>query len=419
MAFVVVQHLDPHHESILHKLLSKTTEMPVIQVEDGMVLEPDHVYVIPPKHDIAVRERTLRLLSRRRTAGRHLPVNRFFASLAEDQKSAAIGVILSGTASDGTLGLQAIKSEGGVAFAQDPESAGYPGMPESAILAGCVDFVLPPEEIARELVRLGRLPYARRTAAPDAEPLWTGAADLQRIIQILRTATAVDFSLYKTGTIRRRVARRMILHKIESLPRYEAYLEQNASEVAALYQDIFIHVTHFFREPETFAALRRMVLPKLIANRPKGEPLRVWVPGCSTGEEAYSIAITLLEFLEQRAPATPVQVFGTDISAPAVESARAGTYSETAVVNVSPERLKRFFVKVGDGYQISKQVRDRCVFARHDLGKDPPFSKLDLISCRNVLIYMSTALQERVLSLFHYALKPAGSPVRCTKEHRR
>ena len=408
MAFVVVQHLDPLHESILHKLLSKTTEMPVIQVEDGMVLEPDHVYVIPPKHDIAVRERTLWLLSRRRTAGRHLPVNRFFASLAEDQKSAAIGVILSGTASDGTLGLQAIKSEGGVAFAQDPESAGYPGMPESAILAGCVDFVLPPEEIARELVRLGRLPYARRTAAPDAEPLWAGAADLQKIIQILRTATAVDFSLYKTGTIRRRIARRMILHKIESLPRYEAYLEQNATEVAALYQDIFIHVTHFFREPETFSALQRKVLPKLIANRPKGEPLRVWVPGCSTGEEAYSIAITLLEFLEKRAPTTPVQVFGTDISAPAVDSARAGTYSETAVANVSPERLKRFFVKVGDSYQIGKQVRDRCVFARHDLGKDPPFSKLDLISCRNVLIYMSTALQERVLSLFHYALKPAG-----------
>lgn len=408
MAFVVVQHLDPHHESILHKLLSKTTEMPVIQVEDEMVLEPDHVYVIPPKHDIAIRQTTFRLMSRRRTAGMHLPVNRFFASLAEEQKNAAIGVILSGTASDGTVGLQAIKSEGGVTFAQEPKSAGYPGMPESAIRAGCVDFVLPPEEIARKLVRLGRLPYVRRNAVPDAEPSLSGAADLQRIVQILRTATAVDFSLYKTGTLRRRVARRMILHKIESLPRYEAYLEQNADEVAALYQDIFIHVTHFFREPETFSALKRKVLPKLIANRPQGEPLRVWVPGCSTGEEAYSIAITLLEFLEKRAPATPVQVFGTDISTPAVDRARSGTYAETAVANVSPERLKRFFVKVGDSYQIGKQVRDRCVFARHDLAKDPPFSKLDLISCRNVLIYMSTALQERVLSLFHYALKPAG-----------
>ena len=408
MAFVVVQHLDPRHESILHKLLSKITEMPVIQVEDGVVLEPDHVYVIPPKHDIAVREATLRLLSRRRTAGRHLPINRFFASLAEHQKSAAIGVILSGTASDGTAGLQAIKSEGGVTFAQEPKSAGYPGMPESAILAGCVDFVLPPEEIARTLVGLGRLPYAGRNAVPNAEPLLPGAADLQKIVQILRTATAVDFGLYKAGTLRRRIARRMILQKIESLPRYEAYLEQNPSEVAALYQDIFIHVTHFFREPETFAALQRKVLPKLIANRPQGEPLRVWVPGCSTGEEAYSIAIALLEFLEKRAPATPVQVFGTDISAPAVDRARSGTYSETAVANVSPERLKRFFVKVGESYQIGKQVRDRCVFARHDLGKDPPFSKLDLISCRNVLIYMSTALQERVLSLFHYALRPAG-----------
>ena len=411
MAFVVVQHLDPHHESILHKLLSKTTEMPVIQVEDGMVLEPNHVYVIPPKNDMAVRERTLRLLSRRRTAGRHLPINRFFVSLAEDQKSAAIGVILSGTASDGTVGLQAIKSEGGVAFAQDPKSAGYPGMPESAILAGCVDFVLPPEEIARELIRLEHLPYAKRTAAVlEAEPPLVGAADLQKIIQILRTATGVDVSLYKTGTIKRRVARRMILHKIDSLERYGSYLEQNATEVAALYQDIFIHVTSFFREPETFAALRRKVLPKLMANRPRGEPLRIWVPGCSTGEEAYSIAITLLEFLDKhkRASGAAVQIFGTDISAPAVDSARAGTYSETAVANVSPERLKRFFVKVGDSYQIGKHVRERCVFARHDLGKDPPFSKLDLISCRNVLIYMSAALQERVLSFFHYALKPTG-----------
>jgi two-component system CheB/CheR fusion protein len=409
MAFVVVQHLDPHHESILHKLLSRATEMPVIQVEDGMVLEPNRVYVIPPNKDIAVRERTLRLLSRRRTAGRHLPINRFFVSLAEDQKSAAIGVILSGTASDGTVGLQAIKSEGGVAFAQDPKSAGYPGMPESAIQAGCVDFILPPEEIARELIRLEQLPYAKRTAAVlEAEPPLVGVADLQKILQILRTATGVDFSLYKTGTIKRRVGRRMILQRIENLQRYGTYLEQNPLEVAALYQDIFIHVTSFFREPEMFAALQRKVLPKLIANRPPGDPLRIWVPGCSTGEEAYSFAIALLEFLDKRASGAAFQIFGTDISAGAVDRARSGTYSEAAVANVSPDRLKRFFVKVGDSYQIGKQVRERCVFARHDLGKDPPFSKLDLISCRNVLIYMSSPLQERVLSFFHYALKPAG-----------
>lgn len=409
MAFVLVQHLDPHHESILHKLLSKATEMPVIQAEDGMVLEPDHVYVIPPNRDIAVHEGMLRLLPRRRTAGRHLPVNRFFASLAEDRKSAAFGVVLSGTASDGTVGLQAIKAEGGVAFAQDPQSAGYPGMPESAILTGCVDFVLPPDEIARELVRLAHAPNARRTAAvPEAEPPFAGASDLQAIIHILRAATAVDLSLYKTGTVKRRVARRMVLHKIESLRQYKSYLERNASEVAALYHDIFIHVTSFFREPEAFASLQRRVLPQLLANRPPDEPLRIWVPGCSTGEEVYSIAITLLEFLDKRGREAAVQIFGTDISAPAVDRARAGIYAESAVTNVSPERLKRFFVKVGDSYQIGKQVRDRCVFARHDLAKDPPFSKLDLISCRNVLIYMSAALQERVLSVFHYALKPAG-----------
>jgi two-component system CheB/CheR fusion protein len=259
------------------------------------------------------------------------------------------------------------------------------------------------------LIRLEQLPYAKRTAAVlEAEPPLVGAADLQKIIQILRTATGVDFSLYKTGTIKRRVARRMILQKIESLQRYGTYLEQNPLEVAALYQDIFIHVTSFFREPETFATLQRKVLPKLMAKRPPGEPLRIWVPGCSTGEEVYSIAITLMEFLDKRASGAAVQVFGTDISAPAVDRARAGTYSETAVANVSPERLKRFFVKVGDSYQIGKQVRERCVFARHDLGKDPPFSQLDLISCRNVLIYMSAALQERVFSFFHYALKPAG-----------
>jgi two-component system CheB/CheR fusion protein len=408
MAFVVVQHLDPHHESILHKLLSKTTEMPVIQAEDGMALKPDHVYVIPPNKDLAIRHRTLRLLSRRRTAGRHLPINRFLVSLAADQKGAAIGVILSGTASDGTVGLQAVKSKGGVAFAQDPKSAGYPGMPESAILAGCVDFVLPPEEIARELIRLAQLPYAQRTAAvTEAEPPF-GGGDLQKIIRILRTATGVDFSLYKTGTIKRRIARRMALHQIGSLPGYASYLEQNAIEVAALYQDIFIHVTSFFREPETFAALQRRFLPSLMANRPKNEPLRIWVPGCSTGEEAYSIAIALLEFLDKRAFGASVQVFGTDISAAAVDRARTGVYSAAAVANVSPERLTRFFVKVGDSYQIGKQVRERCVFARHDLGKDPPFSKLDLISCRNVLIYMGAALQERVLSFFHYALKPGG-----------
>ncbi len=409
MAFVLVQHLDPHHESILHKLLSKTTEMPVIQVEDGMVLQPDHVYVIPPNNDMAVRQGTLRLLSRRRTAGRHLPINRFFASLAQDQASAAIGVILSGTASDGTAGLQAIKAEGGVAFAQDPKSAAYPGMPESAILAGCVDFVLPPEGIARELVRLRRLPYAKRTAGVlETEPPVVGAAGLQKIIHVLRAATGVDFSLYKTGTIKRRVARRMVLHKIDSLQQYGQYLEQNAFEVQALYQDIFIHVTSFFREPESFAALQRRVFPKLIANRPQGEPLRIWVPGCSTGEEPYSIAIALLEFLSKRSSGTAVQIFGTDISAAAVDRARAGTYPESAVANLSPERLKRYFTKAGDSYQIAKQVRDCCVFARHDLGRDPPFSKLDLISCRNVLIYMCAALQERVLSFFHYALKPAG-----------
>ena len=313
----------------------------------------------------------MRLLSRRRTAGRHLPINRFLVSLAEDQKSAAIGVILSGTASDGTVGLQAIKSEGGVAFAQAPNRPAILECRRARSWRGAWILSSRPKKLPGSLSGWSTCPTPEDRRCTGGGTAVCGRGRSSKDLYILRTATGVDFSLYKTGTIKRRVARRMVLHKIDSLERYGSYLEQNEIEVAALYQDIFIHVTNFFREPETFAALQRKVLPKLMADRPQSEPLRIWVPGCSTGEEAYSIAITILEFLEQhkRASGAAVQIFGTDISAPAVDSARSGTYSETAVANVSPERLKRFFVKVGDSYQIGKHVRERCVFARHDVGR--------------------------------------------------
>ncbi|HEY1207071.1 MAG: chemotaxis protein CheB [Bryobacteraceae bacterium] len=407
MAFVVVQHLDPHHQSLLRELLSRATKMPVTQVEDGIAIEPHHVYVIPPDHDVTLRRGALRLLSRQQTGGKHMPIDRFLSSLAEDQTRGAVGIVLSGTGCDGTAGLQAVKSEGGIAFAQEPKSAPYPGMPESAIAAGCVDLVLPPEAIARELVRLARSPYAERAVAVEPEPV-ENAENVARILHALQTAAGIDFSLYKPGTIRRRVARRMIFQKMESLERYASHLEQNPAEAQALCQEILIHVTSFFREPEAFATLRHTVFPKLLAARSGGEPIRIWVPGCSTGEEVYSIAIALLEFLDKRADDTLCQIFATDVSAAALDRARLGAYPAAAVAGVSPKRLARFFAKVGANYQINKSVRDRCVFARHDLGKDPPFSRLDLISCRNVLIYMGPELQKRVLSIFHYALRPNG-----------
>ena len=402
MAFVVVQHLDPHHQSLLRELLSRATKMSVTQVESGIAPEPNHVYVIPPDRDVTLNSGALRLLSRDQ-ADKHMPIDRFLMSLAEDQAGGAIGIILSGTGSDGTVGLGAIKAEGGIAFAQDPKSASYPGMPESAIAAGCVDFVLPPAGMARELLQLARSP----APAAEPEPL-EGAESLARILHALRGATGIDFSLYKTGTIRRRLARRMVVQKTESLELYASQLEQNPIEAQALGQDILIHVTSFFREPQAFAALRRHVFPKLLASGSQGEPVRIWVPGCSTGEEVYSIAIALLEFLDKRADDTRCQIFATDISTSALDRARLGTYSEGAVAGISPKRLARFFAKVGANYRIDKSIRDRCVFARHDLGQDPPFSRLDLISCRNVLIYMGTILQKRVLSIFHYALRPGG-----------
>jgi len=402
LAFVLIQHLDPQHPSALTQLLAKATSMPVLEVTDGIAVQPDHVYVIPPNKSMIVRGGALKLIPRERTPAPHHPIDQFYSALAREMGSAAIGVILSGSGSDGTVGLKEIKAEGGVTFAQEPKSAEWPAMPMSAIAAGAVDFVLPPKRIAVELARIGRHPYLRD---PSEAPEGDG---LDKIYRIVRSASGADFRYYKQHTVRRRIARRMALRKIVSLSKYAQFLQQDPSEAEALAEDIFIHVTGFFRDPECFQALRKQAFPRLLLKRTADDPIRIWVPGCSTGEEGYSIAILLLEDLGLRAARVKIQIFGTDISERAIERARVGIYSEASVHGLSPARLKRFFVRADHGYQINKEVRDLCVFARHDLAGDPPFSKLDLISCRNVLIYMGPALQKRVLGVFRYALKPGG-----------
>ena len=409
LALVLVQHLDPGHESLLAKLLSKATAMPVAEVEEGMTVEPNHVYVIPPNKTMGIANGTLHLMARGEPMAKHLPIDYFLTSLAADRGNRAIGVILSGTASDGTMGLKAIKSEGGITFAQDIKSAKYDGMPRSAIAAGCVDFVLPPEGIASELARIGRHPYLGIGPPSQAEePADDSDDDLHKIFLVLQRATGVNFAYYKYSTIKRRIARRMLLHKLESLKQYLRFLHENRAEPAALCEDILIHVTGFFREPEAFQALADRIFPKILDSKPPGESIRVWVPGCSTGEETYSIAMVLLECLGDRVTSVPIQIFGTDISEVSIEKARAGVYGESSLGEVSAERLRRFFVKVESGFQIVKSLREMCVFARQDLGQDPPFSRLDLISCRNVLIYMGPVLQKKVMAIFHYALKPTG-----------
>jgi two-component system, chemotaxis family, CheB/CheR fusion protein len=406
MAFVLVQHLAPKHPSLLVEILSRTTVMPVREVQDGTRMEPDRVYVMPPACDMVISRGALELLPRENARGQHRPIDLFFRSLAEDQRDLAIGVILSGTATDGTLGLEEIKAEGGITFAQD-DSAQQNSMPRSAIASGCVDFVLSPAEIAREIGRIARHPHLIRAALPE-RPGPAGEPDPAKVLEIVRTVTGVDFSHYKPSTLRRRITRRMVLQRMEKMQDYLRFLRGNATEVEALYQDILIPVTRFFRDGEALAALRDGFLAKLFKDGSRRDPVRVWVLGCSTGEEAYSLAITLAELAEANGSRLPIQVFATDLNGAGIEKARAGVYSQSIAHDVSPERLRRFFVEVNGSYRISKTIRDMCVFARHNVLTDPPFSQMDLISCRNVLIYLEPPLQQKIVTLLHYALKPAG-----------
>ena len=333
-------------------------------------------------------------------------MDHFFRALAECEGHRAIGVILSGNGSDGTQGCLAIKSAGGITMAQEEKSAKYPAMPGSAITAGCVDFVLPPDRIARELARLAGHPYVAPPERPEEPQRPAEERAAEQILLLLRQRMGVDFSQYKPMTLRRRMQRRMALHKLESLKSYADYLRANATEVKELYDDILIHVTGFFRDPAVFQALKKKVFPRLVRQKAAEDPVRVWVPGCSTGEEVYSLAIALIEFLAEHKLRHPVQIFGTDINDAALESARAGVYPASIRGDVSSERLRRFFAKADGSYRINKHVREMCVFARQNVVVDPPFSNIDLISCRNLLIYLGQPLQLKVLPLFHYALRP-------------
>jgi two-component system, chemotaxis family, CheB/CheR fusion protein len=414
MALLVVQHLDPTHESLLSEILSTKTTTPVSLAIAGEPVQADHVYVIPADALLTVREGVIELKRRTSAAERVFPIDLLFSSLAVVYRDRAMGVVLSGADADGSLGLREIKHAGGFTFAQSPESARFPTMPSHAIDTGCVDLVLRPAEIAGELVRLSRTfrnkepsPAPRSAARPDVSTDDEGAR-IKLIFQRLRSAHGVDFTHYKSSTIRRRINRRMMLRKVESLDEYWGLLDRDPRELAALYQDFLILVTDFFRDRTAFEALRHHVLPALCEGRSAKQPIRVWVPGCATGEEVYSLAIVFLEYLGDGLPPLTMQIFGTDVSEAALQKARAGTYSLNALQQVSAERLDRFFVRQNGEYRITKDIRDLCLFARQDLTRDPPFSRLDLISCRNLLIYLDDIAQRRVLRTFHYALRPQG-----------
>ena len=405
LAFVLIQHLDPSHESHLTELLSKASSMPVSEVKGETRAEANHVYVIAPRCNLGISHGILQTPPRPES-GRNMPIDFFLRALAADRGGKAIGVVLSGTASDGTLGLQAIKAAGGTTFAQEMHTAKYDGMPRSAIAAGVADFVLPPDGIARQLVFIAqdsRVPIEPREATEPPEE-----GELAKIFRLVRIATGVDFAYYKQGTLARRTKRRMSLRGFENLEDYRRDLEQNRKEANALCENCLITVTEFFREPAVFEELKKTVFPALVEDRRPEDPIRIWVPGCATGEEVYSIAICLMEFLDDTKASFSFEIFATDISETAVEKARSGTYTGGALAHVSPLRLARFFKRTERGYQVAKAVRDVCVFARHNLAQDPPFSKLDLISCCNVLIYLGDVLQRKVWSILHYALKPAG-----------
>lgn len=407
MAFLVVQHIGPDHASMLADIVSKKTQMPVTEGVAGEVVAPNHVYVIPPNTSMTIAKGKLVLAPRARLPGIPLPVDDLFLSLADEVGSRAVGISLSGSGSDGALGIQAIKEEGGITFAQDRASARFMSMPQAAISLDSVDFILPPKDIARELMRIARHPFlapARDAAPVDGE----NRDDMKRIFAAMNKSCNMDFTHYKSGTVQRRLARRMALHGFQALKDYTDFLEAHPNEAHALCQDFLIRVTSFFRDPEIFEGLTKFLFPRLMKQHEQGGPLRIWVAGCCSGEEVYSIAICLLEYLGDHSSAAQIQFFGTDVSETALAIARAGCYPLSIEQHVSPERLKRFFVRTGEQYQIVKSIRDFCIFARHNVTRDPPFSRLDLISCRNLLIYLDPVLQKRVIPLFHYALNPDG-----------
>lgn len=412
MAFVLVQHLAPDHESMLVTLLQRNTKMKVLEVVNGVTVEKNCIYIIPPNHDLALMNGKLQLLYPTSARGQRLSIDFFFRSLAQDQRDRAIGVVLSGTGSDGTAGIRAIKGEGGMVMVQKPESCEFNGMPLSAIATGLVDYQLNPSEMPKQLIT-----YVAHDWSVHSNKIINVLASqsdsdntLSQIFILLRTQTGHDFSQYKPSTINRRIQRRMAVQHIEELSNYLKLLQQKPDEVEALFRDILIGVTNFFRDPEAFKALEEQVIPKLFIEKVSNGTIRIWSAGCSTGEEAYSLAILIAERMEQIKQSYTIQIFATDIDSKAIAVARAGKYPASIAADISLERLARFFTLDPDEntYCIHKGIRDMLVFSEQDLIKDPPFSKLDLIVCRNVLIYFNTELQEKLVRLFHFALNPAG-----------
>ncbi|HVX60782.1 MAG TPA: chemotaxis protein CheB, partial [Pirellulales bacterium] len=407
-AIVLVQHLSPQHESALPSLLSPATPLPVVAIADGMALEANRVYVVPPNAQLRVVGRRLRLEPRPADLSQYTPIDYFFRWLAEDVQNRAVGVILSGSAHDGALGMREIKAVGGVTIVQSPETAEFDGMPRAAIAAEAVDLVLPPEEIGSELARLVRHAGLLRPDQKDDQTAAVSDAQWQRLFVLLNQSTSVDFATYKLPTIQRRLRRRMALRKTGSIDAYLECLERDPAEVKRLFQDLLIQATRFFREPESFEALGRLVSEELLPGRGAGEPLRIWIPGCATGEDAYSAAIVLLETLRECGAHVPVQIFGTDLSEAAIDRARSGVYPPSIAGDVGEWRLERFFNRTDGSYRVNRQVRDTCIFARQDVTRDPPYTRLDLILCRNLLIYLGAAMQNKLVHVFHYALRPNG-----------
>ncbi len=404
MAFVLVQHLDPNHKSILTDLVGRYTHMPVYEVTDGMVVQPNCVYVIPPKYDMVLKSGTLQLQEPVEPRGHHLPIDLFFRSLALSKQEMAIGIILSGTGSDGTLGARAIKAEGGMVMVQSPESSEYDGMPRSVIDTGMADYILPPAEMPTQLIA-----YVTQTFGKGPLVTLKTESAMKKIFNLLRVQTGHDFSHYKQSTISRRIERRMAIRNVKSVDEYVRNLEQKPVEVETLFHDLLIGVTSFFRNPTAFDELQKEVIQNLFTDKNSDSVIRIWVPGCSTGEEAYSIGILLQEQMEMLKQIFRVQIFATDIDSQAIVHARSGVYPANISIDVSSERLDRYFTQdLSGNYRIRKNIRDMIVFSEQDIVKDPPFSKLDLLSCRNLLIYMDRELQSKLIPLFHYALNSGG-----------
>ncbi|MEZ4615947.1 MAG: chemotaxis protein CheB [Caldilineaceae bacterium] len=407
MAFVIVQHLAPDYKSELAMLLQRHTAMQVTQVTDGMTVQPNAVYVIPPAKDLTIAKGQLQLTQRQRPAQRG-PIDIFFNALAVDQLDRAVAIVLSGTGTDGSVGVKAIKENGGITLAQAPADAEYDGMPLSAIGTNSIDLVGSAEELALRLVGYREKVTKIQLPALEAKLSPEGTDVLNRILQRLHEKVGHDFAHYKDSTILRRIGRRMRINDIDNMVEYLDYLQRHEAEAEALFHDFLISVTNFFRDPAAFTALEERVMPKLFAGKTQTDQLRVWAPGCATGEEAYSLAILLSEQASMQTSAPDIQIFATDIDRTALEIAQRGFYTDAIATEVAVKRLQGYFTKVTGGYQVKKDLREKILFANHSLISDPPFSKLDLISCRNLLIYLNRDLQEKVLGLFHYALRPGG-----------